>query len=600
MAARPEPAAASASLDDRVREAQVRHLYEELPTAVSASLAGAVLLGAVMWGRVAPAVILAWAGAMAANQAWRLVLHLRFRRRGGLAADEVRRWGATWAVGSAISGLVWGSAAFLFWVEGSAALQTVLIVSLFAVTSGAVLLIGTHLPSFYAFVLCALAPVVGRMLVQGTETHLLLAFITTVATFAILVFGRGYNRTLVDSLRNRFQNEALAEALAARNAALEEARRAAEAARQEAEAANRSKTQFFAAASHDLRQPLHALGLFAGMLSARARDAETASVARSIAASVDALESLFSELLDISRIDAGAIRVNPQPFAIQGLLDRVQTDFAPEAAERGLGLRFRPSRAWARSDPVLVERILRNLVSNALRYTNEGGVLVACRSRGATLSLEVWDTGVGIREQERERVFEPFHRGAATAEGEAKGLGLGLAIVKRLAGLVGAAVTFRSRPEVGTVFRLMLARAEPPPLPVAARRRAESMTLAGRCILVIDDEARVLESTRALLTSWEAEVVAAPSVARALAEADALDRAPDLLIVDDRLGDGIDGVRAIELVRERFGAAIPAIVVTGSAAPSLTEAAGAKGLHVLAKPVAPAKLRSLIGFKLAR
>jgi signal transduction histidine kinase len=605
MAAAPEDPrtrAAGDAYDDRVLEAQVRHLYDELPTAIGASAVGATLLASIMWAQVPHGVIGAWIGALLANQSWRYALYRSYRRDRARAGVDARQWGIRWAVGAGISGLVWGSAAFLFWVEGSNVLQTILIVSIFAVTSVAVLLIGTHLPSFHVFVLGALVPLVARTLLQGEAPYLLLALITTIAAIGIIAFGRSYNRAFVLSLRNRFENEALAQALSAQNTALDQAREAAEQAQREAEIANRSKTQFFAAASHDLRQPIHALGLFAAALSERVRDPDVAPVVRSVAASVSALETLFDELLEISRLDAGALKVEMRHFPVQSLLDRVRVGFEGEAAERGLRLRVRPTDAHAWSDPALVERILRNLVSNALRYTRRGGVLVACRARGERLALEVWDSGVGIPDAEQQRVFDEFYQVAAPGEPGGKGIGLGLAIVKRLGTLIGAPVALRSHAGRGSVFRVTLARGEAHPNAALAAVTAmeDRVTLAGRRIVVIEDEDEILEGMRVLLAGWQAEVVGAASADEALTAVADARRAPDLVIADYQLGEGANGAQAIESIRSRFGAAIPAIVVTGRITPAHRDEARAKDYHLLAKPVAPAKLRTLIAFKLAR
>lgn len=602
-APRDRPArAARETFDDRVREAQVRLLYDELPTAVVASLVGTALLASVMWAYVPRGVIAAWSATMLLNQAWRVVLYRRYRAGSGYGPEEIRRWGAWWAIGAGIAGLLWGSAAFLFWVDDSSVLQTILIVSIFAVTSVAVLLIATHLPSFHAFVLGALVPLVARTILQADAPYLLLALITAITAIGIIAFGRNYNRSFVASLRIRFENEALAQALAAQNAALDQARAVAESAQREAERADRSKTQFFAAASHDLRQPIHALGLLAAALADRVGDPSTAPIARSIVSSVDALGTLIDELLDISRLDAGALKVGLQHLPMQDLLDRVRLDFEAEAAARGLSLRVRRTQAHAWSDPVLVERILRNLVSNALRYTRRGGVLVACRARGGLLALEVWDTGIGISLHEQQRVFDEFYQAAAPGEGHAKGIGLGLAIVKRLGSLIGAPISLRSEPGRGSVFRVTLQQSDVPRVaaPAAAAAMEERVSLAGRRIVVIEDEQETLAGMRALLGGWQAEVVGAASAGEALAVVASERRAPDLVIANYQLGNGANGAHAIESIRSRFGAAIPAIVVTGSITPAHRDEARARDYHLLAKPVAPAKLRTLIAFKLAR
>jgi signal transduction histidine kinase len=589
----------SDEIDAQVRLQQVRLLYSQLPTSTGGTIVGALLLAAVMWDIAPSNAIAGWFACMAANQGWRYWLYLRWRRTGIEVAD-IDRAANYWALGSLLSGCLWGLATLLFFIPDSPVYQAFLFVLIFAVTSAAVLLIGAHLPSFYAFVLPALVPIVVRNIIEGEPAHLTLAFIVGVATIAILTFGRNYNRVLVASLRNRFENEALARKLATQNLELERAREAAERARTEAEIANRSKTQFFAAAGHDLRQPLHAMGLFAAALTEKVRDPEVLHVVNSINASVDALEGLFNELLDISKIDSGVLKANPTHFDLASMLDRLRMDFEPEAFERGLSLRIVPTTAYLFSDPVLVERILRNLVSNALRYTKAGGVLVGARRRGRELSLEVWDTGIGIPPEQQERVFEEFYQLANPERNSKKGLGLGLSIVKRLVSLLGARVDLRSIPGRGSVFKVRLPLGVRPAVDPARKKKAAVAPgdLSGRVIVVVEDEAAVLEGMRVLLEGWGAEVVAGASIRETMAEVEPLARAPDLIVADYGLRDGSVGTQAIAALRERFKSRIPAIIVSGSTTPAHVDEAKAIDAHLLLKPVMPAKLRTLIHFKL--
>ncbi len=601
---RPEPvpqvgALPASELSERVRGEQVRILYEQLPYSITGTAIAVLFLAALMWDVANSKAIVGWVLCMAANQMWRLALFFRFRAL-RIAAHDVDRWAQYWAAGSLISGCLWGAASFLFFVPDSPAHQAFLIVLLFGVVAAAVLLIGMHMPSFYGFVVPALVPIVLRNVIEGGTGHFILAFVATVTTAAILSFGRNYNRTLMESLRNRFENEALANRLAQQNLELERARVAADTARSDAEIANRSKTQFFAAASHDLRQPLHALGLFAAALSEKVHDPEVQQVVHSINASVDALEGLFNELLDISKIDAGVVKPVLAHFALAPLLERLRMDFEPEAFERQLVLRIAPARHFVYSDPVLLERILRNLIANALRYTWQGGVLVGARRRGRELSIEVWDTGVGIDAEARERIFEEFYQIGNPERNSRKGLGLGLSIVKRLAQLLDTHASVRSVRGRGSVFRVRVPLGREPDAPPAAPStgRAGSSDLANRVIVVVEDEPAVRQGMEVLLKGWGASVVACSSVPEALERAAALEGAPDLIIADYRLREGGVGTQVISALRARFGGEIPAIIISGSTTPAHLEEARALDAHLLLKPVMPAKLRSLINFKL--
>ena len=586
-------------IDAQVRLQQVRLLYSQLPTSTGGTMVGALLLAVVMWDIAPTNSIAGWFACMTANQGWRYWLYLRWRRTGIELAD-IDRAANYWALGSLLSGCLWGLATLLFFIPDSPVYQAFLFVLIFAVTSAAVLLIGVHLPSFYVFVLPALVPIVVRNVIEGEPAHLTLAFIVGVATIALLTFGRNYNRVLVASLRNRFENEALARKLATQNIELERAKEAAERARNDAEIANRSKTQFFAAAGHDLRQPLHAMGLFAAALTEKVRDPQVLHVVNSINASVDALEGLFNELLDISKIDSGVLKANPTHFDLGAMLDRLRMDFEPEAFERGLRLRIVPTTAYLFSDPVLVERILRNLVSNAIRYTKAGGVLVGTRRRGKEVSLEVWDTGIGIPPEQQDRVFEEFYQLANPERNSKKGLGLGLSIVKRLVNLLSAQIDLRSVPGRGSVFKVRLPLGVRPPVDPARKKKAATAPgdLSGRVIVVVEDEAAVLEGMRVLLEGWGAEVVAGASIRETMEEVEPLARAPDLIVADYGLRDGNVGTQAIAALRERFKSQIPAIIVSGSTTPAHVDEAKAMDAHLLLKPVMPAKLRTLIHFKL--
>jgi signal transduction histidine kinase len=289
-------------------------------------------------------------------------------------------------------------------------------------------------------------------------------------------------------------------------------------ARRDAENANIAKSRFLAAASHDLRQPLHALGLFASALNQRTQDAESRELTGRINQSIEALESLFSEVLDVSRLDAGAVGVNLQAVQLQPLFDRIANDLSSAAEEKNLALRFVPTARLVRSDPVLLERILRNLVANAIRYTEAGGILVGLRPRAGRLVLEVRDAGIGIAAEHQARVFDEFYQVGNVERDRRQGLGLGLSIVKRLCDLLGHGLELASAPGRGTVVRIALEAAQAEPandevfaVPVIAN------SLKGARIVVIDDEVDVRDSMLALLGSWGCEAAAFPTAEEALA-----------------------------------------------------------------------------------
>lgn len=373
-------------------------------------------------------------------------------------------------------------------------------------------------------------------------------------------------------------------------------------AKAEAEAANAAKSRFLAAASHDLRQPLQALGLFAASLAGQTDPLHIRRLVGRINQSVEALEKLFSGVLDVSRLDAGVQAVERRPFPVQEVFARIAVEFLPQAQERGLRLRVRPTGEWAESDPLVFERILRNLVSNAIRYTECGGVLLACRRRGRRLSIEVWDTGIGIGEADREKVFEEFFQVGNAARDRSKGLGLGLAIVRRLADLLGEKLTLRSVPGRGSVFALRCSRAMPQPAaaaPVASS--AASPDAGGRQLVVLlEDDALVRVALVGLLVQRGLAVAGGATFDEASRALQEIARTPDLIVADYRLRDGENGAAAARKLQQAFGAAIPVLLLTGESTHGGLEEAAASGFPVLRKPVTGARLLAEIDVLLGR
>lgn len=586
-----KPSEQEEELNARVRSEQAHMLYSQLMVSVTGTMAGAGLFVATLAGVINPLLLWSWFILMCANQGWRLFLGLRFRRI-GLGGTSVERALLIWAIGSGVSGVLWGGGYLLMSPADSPLHLAIMTILIFGVAAGATPLIASHIPSFYVFIFPALLPIIARNALIVDKLHIILAFVCLAVTLGILSFGRKYNQLLTESLRSRFQNETMARQLAVQNTELDEARNTAE-------LANRAKTQFFAAASHDLRQPLHAMGLFAAALADKTLDSEMRNMVASINTSVDALEALFNELLDISKIDAGAIRPKNETFALNPLLQRLRIDFKAEAEAKGLDLRVRQSGAMVCSDALLLERVLRNLINNAIRYTRNGGILVGVRRHGANWRIEIWDTGIGIAPEQTDKVFDEFYQVGNPERDRRKGLGLGLSIVRRLAELLGHTLTLRSRQGHGTVFTLELPAAcaqDPETRPAVPAM--PSISLGGRLILVIDDDEAVREGMRSLLGGWGAEVIACAGMTETLDQIARLERAPDIVVADHQLQEGMVGADAILAIRAHFRKQVPAIIITGSTSPLLAGAAQALGCQLMLKPVMPAKLRSLLNASL--
>jgi signal transduction histidine kinase/CheY-like chemotaxis protein len=361
-------------------------------------------------------------------------------------------------------------------------------------------------------------------------------------------------------------------------------------------AANAAKSRFLAVASHDLRQPMHALGLFVAQLKETHSAGERDRLLGSIEASSEAVSELLDALLDISKLDAGAVIPHPTEFEVQLLFDRLDHGFSVDAQAKGLRLRFRPSSLRVKTDPLLLERILSNLITNAVRYTSEGGALIACRRRDQTARIEVWDTGSGIPADELGRIFDEFYQARALASERSKGLGLGLAIVKRLAQLLDLSLRVRSIEGCGSLFAIDVPLAPSVPR-IAVAKEARALGLAGfdgALALVVGDDHDAREALAGLLRQWGWRVITAESGDQALAALGDKRLNLDIVITDYRLASSELGTHVIERIRATCGSDIPAIVMSGDVTTDLRESMQRVSLQLLHKPLRPAKLRALL------
>jgi signal transduction histidine kinase/CheY-like chemotaxis protein len=513
-----------------------------------------------------------------------LAMSLRPRLRAGASPRSgLRRFTA---VGT-VEGLVWSVGIIGVAVRGSIEQELTALLLGAGVAAGAALSFGTHMPTYLCRFFAATVPyIVWAAVLRGDGLHLILALTVVVYSVSNIQLTRAFNASFLASARLRLANESL----------VDELRRQKEA----AEEANVAKSRFIASASHDLRQPVHALGLLVTALEQQTIDPPTRQLVEQIGGSVAAMDGLFHALLDISRLEAGVVEVRQRRFALRPLVERVLRDVAWDAAAKGIELRAVGCSAVANSDPVLVERIVRNLVSNAVRYTDRGRVLVGCRRHANLIALEVWDTGRGIPAAEQERIFQEYYQIGNPERDRAKGLGLGLAIVRRLADLLGARLTFRSEPGKGSCFAIALPLAEgaaltpePPDEDPSADEKTDGL------IVVVDDEAPIREGMTRVLNGWGFEVVAAESGEEAIAHLAGRPDRPALLICDYRLRGGENGLDLIDRLRDEYNATLPAILLTGDTAPDILAAVHARRLTLLHKPAPNVRLRAAIASAIA-
>lgn len=355
-------------------------------------------------------------------------------------------------------------------------------------------------------------------------------------------------------------------------------------------------TRFLAVASHDLRQPMHALNLYLGAFVNYDLPKAVRPLLADVRQCAQILNDMFLALLDISRLDARVVQPHQEVFPITSLLSRIRVEFEPQARAKGLRLRVVPCTAFAHSDPHLVERVLRNFVTNAVRYTERGTILVGCRRQGRRLRLAVYDTGIGIAPDEQRAVFDEFYQAGNRGRDRANGLGLGLAIVRRLARLLSTPLTLVSKPGQGSMFAIDLPLATPAemtPAQIAVPLRAQA-ELAGKFVLVVDDEKTILDAMQVLLQQWECTVLTATSGQDALQQLTSMRKIPNAMICDYRLLDGETGLQVVHTLHAEFNEPIPALLITGDTTPELIRETLASGFPVMHKPIQAPALREAL------
>jgi two-component system, sensor histidine kinase len=541
---------------ERILAGVIASVYRQVPQSVLGSIVGGVALVAVFWHTHDPNMLITWFIAMLLEALIRLRV-ARAYRAAAATPTQIGRWSRSWVAMSAIAGGLWGTAGVLFFAPQSPLLQLVLVAVILGVTFGSLTLYASHRPALLAFLPPALLPLIARMIAQQDPAYYTAAIVMFAVFSFTLFFGRNFGEAVSESVKNNYENEVLVAQLLAEKGIAEDARRAAE-------NATRSKTQFFAAASHDLRQPLQAIGIYCSLLRKRAQG-PLEPLVNNLSSAVESLAKLVEELLEISRLDSGAIQPRTQHVGADDLLAVLEREFTPQAASKHLSLRVRKGSFILESDGMLLQRVLRNLVANAIRYTVEGGILLAARRRGNVASLEIWDTGPGIRQQELDRIFEEFYRGESSKGASGGGFGLGLSIVRRICGVLGHPLVVTTRLGSGTVFKVEVPISTAPRRALAeapAPREPAMMAFDGVTIVVLEDNEEILNSLARLLRSWGADVLSTTSYTSSLVKKLAARSRIDLVIADQNLDNDISGVEASLRIRAALGRPVPIIMLT--------------------------------------
>ena len=557
----------------------IRAQYGNMPGAFIGSAVTASFMAAVLYDKLPSRTVLPWLIAAYVNCGIRIVLWKWF-----LHADPpvaaIPRWGRYAVISAALAGIIWGAAGIALNIPESLSYQIVVLLVTTGLAFTSTYLSAPYLPAYRAFVyptfvLAAIPFLLGADVWRVAIGLGTLAFLPLVLRYAARLC-----RALRASIEVRLQNSQLVEELRAQKKAAEEA--------------NVAKSRFLAVASHDLRQPLHALELFVQALEDTPLPAHAHQLVGNVRRSVDSMEELFDALLDISRLDAGAVRARVDTIALAEVFERLAFEYAPVAKQKGLALRVMNTSLYVRSDPTLLARIVRNLLANAVRYTERGRVTIGCRRRGEQVSIEVWDTGPGIPAEKFAEVFQEFAQLGNPERDRRKGLGLGLAIVERLAKLLGHGLELHSTSGKGSVFAVTVARGRhedhailDPVAEITAR-----FDLTGRLALVVQSDLAGREDLKELLTNWRCEVLLAASGAEMLAYLGGLGRPPDLIIADGP-APAENGTADVEMLRNEFNADVPALLLSTATGPAVL-VEDRNGVPVLRRPFHAGRLRTLI------
>ena len=518
--------------------------------------------------------ILLWAVIAHGGHLWRLHVK-RSQLKDTVENRDPEALAKSYCTALAVGGTIWGLVPWLFFPSENSMLLALMILVLLSLSTAMIAGLAPVKTAVYCFQIPIFGGLISALFWQMQWGYFALGLATLFYPYVNFRYAMLQHKLLMDSVRSRFENENLANNLAEQVRIVE--------------AASVEKTRFFASASHDLRQPLHSMGLFGSAIQALLKNTPHEALASNLMHCVDALETSFSSMLDVSKLDAGVIVASPAPCSVAHIFIKLENTFGKQAHAQGVSLRFKAAGKWVTTDNALTERLLGNLIHNALKFTSVGGIAVLARNHKNHTNIEVWDTGCGMPAHELARIFDEFYQIGNTERDRSKGLGMGLAIVRRLALLMQSPLEVYSRPGKGTVFKLRVAQCAPLAMTTAVNFQSINSgvfkALSGTCVLVVDDEEKVRESTANALRLYGIQVELAEGAEQALTAAARLGHAMHAAIIDYRLSSGQDGIKLAGNLRNQLGRKLPILLVTGDTAPERVREAQHSGLKVLYKPV---------------
>ncbi len=577
---------AISSMEKRVFSQAIDFIYHNQFNVIATLILMQLTVLVAMWQQANHMLLFSWFAAGAIVLFGRYVLVSRYLKKRE-EIDTAHRWAQYYATSSLFNGTIWGSATLLFFVSESVINQVFLLAITIGMTVGSLVVNSYYLPSFLLVATPVFLGTIIRLLMEGNLEYQGLTLITIAFFISGVKIAKNTNKAMLEGIRLRFENLDLIQQLKIQKEAAEEA--------------NHAKSKFLAAASHDLRQPLHTLSLFTALLDSENNKQRQQDLITKINRSQTALSSLLNTLLDVSKLDAGIVEAKLRDFELDTLLKHLLPEFESEGREKGLYLKYKPTHSVVRSDPALLEIILRNILSNAINYTNEGGISLLVKklektSQNPQIRIEIADTGIGIPKSKQQEIFLEFHQLANPARNRAKGLGLGLAIVRRVSELLKHDIELKSITGKGSKFFITLAEGNPERVvttkleDVSVSQYAFPQTV----VLFIDDEDEIRTGMLKTLNTWGCTAIIATSGKDAVEQIQTLGLQPEVILSDYRLQDGENGVDAIHQVYHEISRKVPALIITGDTAPERLREAKHSGYTLLHKPLQPAQIRAFI------
>jgi len=567
------------NIQKQIFEARINLLLKQWPIIWGGNLVAQTLCGYVLWSHYPPIHIILWCSSNYILFLMRLYLRSQFNKQIRLGHHAVKRWAHQYAFSAVIGGLIWGSGAWLFFDASQSHLTLFLLLVFIGVTSAGLPALSSYSPAFFCFAISLILPIVIKLLTMNWDYANWLAMLSMVFLAINLFYSRNMDKTIGTSITADLKNQSLLNDMTTM--------------RDQAEQANTQKTKFLAAVSHDLRQPLHAMGLFMSSLKTQLNNNKQQSLFANADMARDALVEMFDALLDISRLETGSVKPVIRHHSLAPIIDELISSFSVQAQQKSIKLHAKNIDHIVQTDAILLTGLLRNLLDNAVKYTDEGEILIECQVKQKALKISIQDTGCGIDSTQQQNIFAEYHQLNNPQRNRENGLGLGLSIVQKTADLLDYPLQLVSEQNKGSRFSLIVPLGDKTQIetPISNTSRKVFSHLS---IMIIDDDPQVREASTQLLSDWSYTALSYASSDEAINAYQQHQQAPDLLICDYRLENNQTGLDAIADIRKVMDPQLPALIITADTHQETLRNITEKDFFVLKKPVKPAQLKMLI------